>query len=81
MIDYAKQIDNFHIVVILETGINRKENMRDIADDLNITRINYMPEIEKDKYQHTGSGTAILTHFDMEYQPTKDMYNDDKKIS
>ena len=42
MIDYVDKIDNFHVMVILETGVNRNETLRDIAQNLDITTVNHM---------------------------------------
>lgn len=42
MIDYVNELDKFHAVVIIETGVNKKEVLRDIAQDLDITTVNHM---------------------------------------
>ena len=67
MIDYVNKIDKFHAMIILETGVNKNEKLRDIADDVNITVTNPMKDIDREQYQHNGNGTAILTHKNIEF--------------
>lgn len=50
MIDYVELLDKFHAVVIIETGINKNERLRDIAENLNITTVNHMKETGKEQY-------------------------------
>ena len=48
MIDYVDKLDKFHVVVILETGVNKNETLRDIAQNLDITTTNHMEETERE---------------------------------
>jgi len=50
------------IAVILETGINKNRKIREVTEDHNVTKINFMKDIEREQYQHNGNGTAIFTH-------------------
>ena len=56
-----KIIKERDIAVILETGINKNGKMKDVTEDHDITKINYMKDIENEQYQHNGNGTAIIT--------------------
>ena len=48
MIDYNDKLDNFHVVVIMETGVNKHDKLRDIALDLNITTTNPMKDVKNE---------------------------------
>ena len=50
MIDYVNKIDKFHAMIFLETGVNKNEKLRDIADDVNITVTNPMKESDREQY-------------------------------
>ena len=55
--------------------------MKDVTEDHNVTKINHMKDIENEKYQHNGNGTAILTHSNLDYQTTRDIFNGPKCIA
>ena len=60
----AEQVD---AAILLETGINNECKIREIEDELKVTKLNFMPEVDNPKYQHNGSGTAILLSKDYDY--------------
>ena len=45
---FAEKLKMSHITVLLETGVSKKDKMKDLAQDLDISRENKMPEVEKD---------------------------------
>ena len=47
--------------MLLETGVSKKDKIKDLAQDLDLSRENKMPIVDKDQYQHNGSGAAIFT--------------------
>ena len=78
---YESRLRNKDVVVILETGINKNVSMTDLSDTMEVTNINHMPDVEKEQYQHIGSGTAILTNKNINYMHTRDIFNSHKKIT
>ena len=67
--------------VILETGVNKQTQLLEPREELNIGRLNVMKEIEKDQYQHNGSGTAILINRNYDHLPARELFNDHKKVT
>ena len=70
------------MAIILETGINEKEKILDLFQDINVAKENKMKSIDKNKqYQHNGGGTAILLDRNINFQDARDIFNNDKCIS
>ena len=56
--------------------------MLDLFEDINISKENKMKSIEKNmQYQHNGGGTAILLDRNFNHQETRNIFNNDKRIS
>ena len=57
-----KLIKNQDIAIILETGSNNGNPIRDVLNNHTTTTYNNMKDIQegKEQYQHCGSGTAII---------------------
>jgi len=45
---YEQRLRNKDVVILIETGINKNAKMRDLSEELELTSINYMPEVEKE---------------------------------
>ena len=78
---FRETMEDANIVVIMETGANNNSKLRDLADELDLSKENKMKQTDKEQYQHNGNGTAIFTHYDYEYQPTRKMFNNHKMIT
>ena len=53
-------LKDVHIATIMETGINNDHQLWTCRDDMEIKQETKMLEIHNSKYQHLGSGTAII---------------------
>ena len=58
--EMRKLLQNVHLATILETGVNNDHSLWTCRDDMIIKQETKMETVENSKYQHLGSGTAIV---------------------
>ena len=78
-----KLIKDKDAAIILETGSNRKNKVRNVLDEYETTTQNEMPEIDnnKEQYQHCGSGTAVIQKRGIRWQPARNLFNHAKQVT
>ena len=67
--------------IILETGVNKENNMLIPGNEMIIGKENKMEETERQQYQHLGSGSAILLNKRLNFMSTKKHFNNHKQVT
>ena len=67
--------------IILETGINRDQEMLIPNEEMEISKENKMPKTEKGQYQHNGSGTATLISNKFRHKMAGPNFNNHKQVT